>query len=336
MASEKPLNHKLIKKLIHSDKIEALRDLLNELDTVEIANSLLQLKLEHQSIVLESLSKDSASEVLTNLQYHSPILSEIVSTMNTQKLGEIIEEMAGDDATDIVSLLNEEKADEVLENLSSKDRQEITTLMQYDQESAGGIMTPDVGSVLKDQTIDQAIQSIRAYIEQEEMGNFYAVYVTDEYQHLIGMVSLPQLLLSNRNTLISELMNPNVVAVDVDMDQEDVARISQEYNLVVVPVIDKYLKLIGRITCDDVMHVLQDEYHEDMAHIAGTGSEEVLETSVIRTSRDRLPWLILGLFGGVLVASAMSGYEKIFTQLPQIMYFIPLMLNEFTSRTIIH
>jgi len=196
--------------------------------------------------------------------------------------------------------------------------------MQYDQESAGGIMNPDVVSVLKDQTIDQAIQSIRTYIEQEEMENFYAVYVTDEYQHLIGIVSLPQLLLSNRNTLINELMNPNVVAVDVDMDQEDVARIAQEYNLVVVPVINKYLKLIGRITSDDVMHVLQDEYQEDIAHIAGTGSEEVLETSVLRTSRDRLPWLILGLIGGIFAASAMGGYEKIFSELPQIIYFVPL------------
>ena len=316
--------YKLIKKLINAEKLEGLRGLLNELDSVEIANSLLQLKLKHQLVVLDAISKETASDVLNHLQQHSPVLSDIISEMNTEQLGEIIEEMDGDDAVDMVAILDDNKAQEVLETLSSKDRDEITTLMKYDEESAGGIMDPNVVSVVKDQTVFGAIQRIREYIALEEIETFYAVYVVDEYQHLIGIVSPNKLLFADSHVRIAQLMNPDVVAVDVDMDQEAVARIAQEYDLVVIPVIDKYLKLIGRITVDDLMDVLQEEYQEDLAQFAGTGNEEVLDTSIVRSSKDRLPWLVLGLGGGFLAAFAMSRYEGMLTQLPQVMYFIPL------------
>ena len=316
--------YKLIKKLINAEKLEGLRGLLRELDSVEIANSLMQLKLKHQLVVLHTINKEIASDVLNHLRQHSPVLSEIVSEMNTEQLGEIIEEMDGDDAVDMVAILDDTKAEEVLETLPSKDREEITTLMKYDEESAGGIMDPNVVSVEKDQTVFGAIQRIREYIVQEEIETFYAVYVVDEFRHLIGIVSPNQLLLAEPHLRISQLMSPNVVAVDVDMDQEAVARIAREYDLVVIPVIDKYLKLIGRITVDDLMDVLQEEYQEDLAHIAGTGSEEVLDTSIVRSSKDRLPWLILGLFGGFIAAFAMSHYEGVLTRLPQVMFFIPL------------
>ena len=316
--------YKLIKKLINAEKLEGLRGLLKELDSVEIANSLLQLKLKHQLVVLNTIGKEIASDVLNHLRQHSPVLSDIVSEMNTEQLGEIIEEMDGDDAVDMVAILDDTKAEEVLESLPSKDREEITTLMKYDEESAGGIMDPNVVSVEKDQTVFGAIQRIREYIIQEEIETFYAVYVVDEFRHLIGIVSPNQLLLAEPHLRISQLMSPNVVAVDVDMDQEAVARIAQEYNLVVIPVIDKYLRLIGRITVDDLMDVLQEEYQEDLAHIAGTGSEEVLDSSIVRSSKDRLPWLVLGLCGGFIAAIAMSHYEGMLTQLPQVMFFIPL------------
>ncbi len=320
-------HHKLIKKLINSQKIEAVRGLLKELSPVEIANSLLQLKLKHQLILLENLPKELASETLAHLQHYSPILEEIVRQMTTERLGELIEEMDGDDAADMISVVDEidqAKAGQVLEVLPVKERQEITNLLQYDEDSAGGIMDPNVVAVEQDQTVEQAIQSIRTYIEQEELDTFYAVYVVDEYRHLIGMVRVAQLLLSGRNTLIKGLMDPNVVAVDVDVDQEQVAHIAQEYNLVVIPVIDKYLRLVGRITIDDIIDVVHEEYQEDIGHIAGTGSEEVLETSVFKTSRDRLPWLLLGLGGGFLAAIAMSGYEEALSGIPEVAYFIPL------------
>ena len=186
-------------------------------------------------------------------------------------------------------------------------------------------MTPFVVSILKDQTVGQAIREIQAYVKkQPQFQLFYTAYVVDEYRHLIGTVSVTELLLADKRTLIQNLMNPEVVAVDQDLDQEEVLRLAKEYDLVVVPVIDKHLRLIGRVTIDDLVDVMAEEYHEDIGHFAGTGDEEVSETSIIKTSRDRLPWLLIGLIGGFISALVMSTYENALINLPEVAFFIPL------------
>ena len=148
--------------------------------------------------------------------------------------------------------------------------------------------------------------------------------VIDEYRHLIGTVQATQLLLADPKATIAELMDPDVVAVDVDLDQEDVAQTAREYDLVVVPVIDKHLRLIGRITIDDLVDVISEEYAEDIGLIAGTGDEEVMDTSLVKTIRDRLPWLLLALLGGGLAAVMMNFYEGPISEMPKVAYFVPL------------
>ncbi len=319
-----PQYHKLIKKLINSDRPEVLKTLLDTLDPVEIANILLQLKLQHQLLVLELLDRETSSEVLNNLQDSPSILGDIVEHISPERLIDAVEDMASDDAADFVGLLEEEQADALLEGLPEKDREELTTLLQFDEESAGGLMTPYVVSILKDQTVSHAIKTIQNYVAVEGFESFYTAYVVDEYNHLIGTVGTTELLLAERQTLIQNIMNPEVVAVDQDLDQEKVARIAKEYDLVVVPVIDKHLRLIGRVTLDDLVDVIFEEHNEDLGHIAGTGDEEVSETSIFRASRDRLPWLLMGLLGGFFTAIVMSRYEDALISIPDVTYFIPL------------
>jgi magnesium transporter len=316
--------HKLIKKLANDQKPEALRGLLKDLNPVEIAGSLLQLKLKHQLSVIELMDRERASEVISHLQDHAPILEDIVEEMNTEQLGDLIEEMDKDDAADMVSMLDEEKASQVLEGMPKKDREEITTLMQYDEESAGGIMDPQVVSVRQELTVSQASSQIKNFIKKKEIDEFFVTYVVDEHAHLIGSLSLTKLFMASGKSRISEIMDPNILAVNVDMDQEKVARLAKEYDLVTVPVIDKHLRLVGRITNDDLIDVMYEEYDEDIGQIAGTGDEEVLETSVFKASRVRLPWLLLGMGGGFLAAIVMSRYETAISELPQVAYFIPL------------
>jgi len=236
----------------------------------------------------------------------------------------VIEDMPQDDAADFVGLLDDDKADALLEKLPEKDREELTQLLQYDEESAGGLMTPYVVAIRKNQTVGAAIKEIQKFVKKAGFELFYTAYVVDEYDHLIGTIGTTELLLAERNSLIENLMNPDVVAVDQDLDQEEVARVAQEYDLVVVPVIDNHLKLIGRVTLDDLVDVIVEEHNEDLGHLAGTGHEEVSETSVLRTSGDRLPWLLIGLFGGFLTAIVMSFYENAIISLPDVAYFIPL------------
>ena len=316
--------HKLVNKLINTERTQLLKSILEPLKPVEIANILLQLKLKQQLVLLENLDRETSSEVLNNLQDSPSILGDIVEQISTDRLSNAIEDMPQDDAADFVGLLDDEKAEALLEELPEKDREELTNLLQYDEESAGGLMTPYVVAIRRDQTVAAAIKEIQKFVKKEGFELFYTAYVVDDHDHLIGTIGTTELLLAERHKLIENLMNPEVVAVDQDLDQEEVARIAQEYDLVVVPVIDKHLRLIGRITLDDLVDVIVDEYNEDLGHIAGTGDEEVSETSVIRASSDRLPWLLVGLLGGFLTAIVMSLYENALISLPDVTYFIPL------------
>ena len=316
--------HKLVNKLINTERTQLLKSILEPLKPVEIANILLQLKLKQQLVLLEKLDRETSSEVLNNLQDSPSILGDIVEQISTDRLSNAIEDMPQDDAADFVGLLDDEKAEALLEKLPEKDREELTNLLQYDEESAGGLMTPYVVAIRRDQTVATAIKEIQKFVKKKGFELFYTAYVVDDHDHLIGTIGTTELLLAERHKLIENLMNPEVVAVDQDLDQEEVARIAQEYDLVVVPVIDKHLRLIGRITLDDLVDVIVDEYNEDMGHIAGTGDEEVSETSVLRASGDRLPWLLVGLFGGFLTAIVMSLYENALISLPDVTYFIPL------------
>jgi len=316
--------YKLVKKLISTERLDLLKRVIEPLKPVEIANILLQLKLQQQLIVLESLHRETSSEVLNNLQGSPSILGNIVKQMSPDHLSNVIEDIPQDDAADFVGLLDDDKADELLDRLPEKDREELTNLLQFDEESAGGLMTPYVVAIRKDQTVAAAVKEIQQFVKKEGFELFFTAYVVDEYDHLIGTIGTTELLLAERNTMIENLMNNEVVAVDQDLDQEEVARIAKEYDLVVVPVIDKHLRLIGRVTLDDLLDVIVDEHNEDLGHIAGTGDEEVTETSVLRTSGDRMPWLLVGLFGGFLTAILMSFYENAFVSIPDVTYFIPL------------
>jgi len=319
-----PQYHKLVKKLVNTERSQVLKSLLETLSPTEIAGVLLQLKLKHQLAVLDLLEQEHVPQVLKELQDSSTVLEEIVGQFSPEQLTGIVEGMKQDDAADLVSILDESQADAVLESLPDKNREELTTLLQYDEESAGGLMTPHVVAIIKDETVGEAIKEIQGYIKRQGFQMFYTAYVIDEHRHLIGTVTVTELLLADRRAKIAKLMNPDVVAVDEDLDQEEVVRIAKEYDLVVVPVIDKHLKLIGRITIDDLVDVMEEEYYEDIGHIAGTGAEEVTEPSVLRASRDRLPWLLLGLLGGFLTAIVMNTYENAILQIPEVAYFIPL------------
>ncbi len=322
--NHKPQYHKVVKRLISSERPQVLKSLLDSLNPVEISQVLLQLKLKHQLEVLEHLPPDRASDVISNLQGSSTVLESLVSELSHEQLSGIIGEMEDDDAADIVSILDETQADALMDSLPQKDREELANLLQYHEESAGGLMTTYVVSIRKDQTVAQAIRSIRRYVQREGFEMFYTAYVVDEYRHLIGTVSATELLLADRSAEIADIMNPDVIAVDCDLDQEEVVRVAQEYDLVVVPVIDKHLRLAGRITIDDLVDVLYEEHNEDLGQFAGTGGEEVLETSIIRTTRERLPWLFLSMVGGFMAALVMNGFGRSLSMMPETAYFIPL------------
>ena len=220
MAKQRGQYHRLVKSLIQSEKNDLLQSLLRDLSPFDIAAAMLQLKTKYRVQILASLSEDRASEVLAEMSSTSLPLTDLVAELPPEQLGGWVGEMPKDDAADFVGLMDAQQADEVLQLLPNHHREEITSLLQYAQDTAGGIMNPYVISVQKEQSVEEAIRSIRQYIElQNSMQLFYTVYVVDEFKHLIGTLAVTQLLLAKRQTLISEMMNPDVIAVDVDLDQ---------------------------------------------------------------------------------------------------------------------
>lgn len=315
---------KTLKKLINNEKREAVRGLLRELDQVEIANSVLRSKLKHQLAVVEALTPVRCAEVFKVLQNHQSLLQALMEQMPNERLVEVFSEMDWDDATNILSRLEDERRDSILEALPKQDREEIMTLLGYAEDSAGGLMNPDVLSAFRDMTVREAIENIRSQREDEDLEHFYKIYVIDEHDHLIGAVDVQQMLVAQPETFIHALMDPNVVSVEVGASEDEVVRLAREYDLVTIPVIDRHLRLKGRITIDDLVDVMEERYREGMGHVAGTSEEEVMEPSVFRISRDRLPWLLIGMLGGLMAALVISGYETTIAQLPEVAYFMPL------------
>ena len=226
-SKHEPKYHKFVKKLLHTEKKEALKGLFKDLNPVEIAQALGQLKVKYQLQAIQLLSAEQAAQVMPFMR-HNPLLQALLAEIEVNRLSDIVAEMARDDAADFIALLDEEKADLVLENLNTRDRREIRNLLQYDQESAGGIMDPHVVAVPKDINVGQATAHIRRYIEENEnIETFYTIYVVDEYHHLVGYLETTQLLLAPDNTPIKDLLHADIVAVDVGTDQEEVARIAR-------------------------------------------------------------------------------------------------------------
>lgn len=202
-------------------------------------------------------------------------------------------EMDSDDAADFVAALPEEYVPEILKRIPKEESDEIKELLHYEEDTAGGIMALEYVALPATATVNEAIEEIRRLRAKDEISNVYSVYVVDEDNHLLGTVSMTDLVLADGNTRLKDIMQTDVPTVSTDMDQEEVANIFSKYDLVSMPVVDKENHLVGRITIDDIVDVLEEEGAEDMSYIAGAPDEEITEESTFKLARARLPWLLV-------------------------------------------
>jgi magnesium transporter len=298
--------------------------LLHEIEGVEAADLALAARhLPHEETVelLKLLPEEFSADVIVHLEEDDR--EEVLERLTPREIADAVEEMASDDAADIVAELEEEKAGEVVELLEEEDRKELVHLLAYPEDSAGGIMALEVVSVREDRTAARAIEKIReAFHEMSE--DFYYVYVVDGSARLVGMVPLARLILAAPDQTIRSIMDEETHAVPATMDQEDVAQIMEKYDLPSVPVVNEEGLLLGRITVDDIVDVIREEAEEDYSRLAGTGEEEFREESITRKVALRLPWLVTGLFGGVLSAVVLSRFEKNLQRVIALAFFVPV------------
>ncbi|MDH4248662.1 MAG: magnesium transporter, partial [Deltaproteobacteria bacterium] len=234
--------------------------------------------------------------------------------------------MEPDDAVDLVDLLPEDKAKTVLDALSPDLRGDLIRLMSYGPDTAGGIMDPDVVQIRARQTVAEAIDEIRQYVNRVKLDNFFSVFVVDDRRRLVGAVSNSKLLLAGPGENIMDLMTPDPISVSANTDQEEVSQLVRHHDLVSLPVVDTHNRLIGRITVDDVVDVIHEEHEEDMAALAGNLGEFVREDSLWHSLRVRSPWLLVAFAGQLVSAMVMRTNDQFLLLVPQLAFFVPVIM----------
>lgn len=309
-----------ISALLQSDERGMLMNLIADLHPADLANLISHLDLEDAQLLFDRLPAERGGDVLTELD--STLRTALLEESRPDRISEMLDNLDTDDATDILGDLSDEMAEEVLDGLEDADH--VRELLSYDEESAGGIMQREYVPALRTWTVAEVTEEVRRLAETIEP--IYAVYVIDEAGVLLGVVSLKQLLLSPATARIDSLMRTDFAAVTTEVDQEEVARIMERYDLVVLPVVDATGRLIGRITIDDVVDVIREEAEEDIQLMSGVSGGEAVTDSVFRILRGRLPWLMVGLVGAGLSGLVIGTFEEALEAAVILASFLPIMM----------
>ncbi|MET3499748.1 magnesium transporter [Mucilaginibacter rubeus] len=295
-----------IKTALEADDAE-LENVLKEYHASEIAILFEKLQQEEKERIINILPADVASEVLSEMdEEHGP--AELLVNLDPEKRTEIVEELDYDDATDIISQLDEEHQEEILEDLDHEDASSIRALMNYAEDTAGGLMNSEIIKVNINMDKKDALDEIIR--QSEEMEEFYTICVVDNDDILKGILSIKTVIKARADASISDLVTTDFVYVKAELDQEEVARLIKQYNLTSIPVVDDHMKLLGRVTVDDIIDVMEEENTEDILKISGVSEDEELSGNWLEAVKSRLPWLVINLGTAFLAASIIRTFDS--------------------------
>jgi magnesium transporter len=313
----------IVVRYLRSDDNEALRDFLAPLHAADVADVLGGLENPDKVRLLKCLGNEKAADVLSVVDERSG--QALLELLTDSEVVSLLEEMPSDDAVDLITSLSPEKSKQIDALLPTPEREKLHELMEFEEDTAGGIMEVEKVAVRKHATIKDAIALVRKLADDIE--NVQSVYVVDQDGILIGSIPILDLILHESAEKVTEVMDDHVISVPVEMDQEDVAGLFGKYDQFALPVVDEVGRLVGRIMVDDIIDVLEEEATEDIARIVGTGEDEIGEKSPIKISRTRLPWLIIGMLGEILNAVIMSRFEVSIRTVVTLAFFIPLVIG---------
>ncbi len=311
-----------IKDLVDSKAEYLLKNILSDLHPADISEILDHLDEDERNYVFQIIETEKASEVILELDNASR--EDILENLDEEQISDIIDEMQSDDAANIVQELDDETAQKVLNQLDYEDSQEVKELLKYDEDTAGGIMQLEFVSVYDTETVQEAIEEVRE--KSKDVEKIYDIFVVNKQEQLVGVLSAETLLVVFPGKLVSEVMNPEFVFATVSQDQEEVATLFKKYDLVTIPVTTPSGKLVGRITIDDIIDVIEEEASEDVSKMAGSVDEDVTETSSLRISRSRLPWLFTAMAGELVAAFVLSRFEDSIHTILALAFFLPIIM----------
>ena len=310
-----------IQLFISEGNNKKLQKLMKELHYADIAEISEELNEEEATYLIKLLDSEKTSDVLAEMD--EDIRSAVLNNLSAKEIAEELEELDTDDAADIVGELPDEMAEKVISQIEDREHAEdIVDLLRYDENSAGGLMAKELVQVNENWTVTQCVKEMRA--QAENVTRVHSIYVVDNKDRLKGRLSLKDLLTVSTETHIKEVYIPKVDSVHVNENPEEVAKIMSKYDLEAIPVVDELGRLVGRITIDDIVDVIREEADKDYQLAAGISQDVEADDSIWELTRARLPWLILGLFGGLGAAVIMGSFETIIDNAPEILFFTPL------------
>lgn len=311
-----------LKAAIERNDEIALIDLVIDLHPADLGEILGELDTLESTVLYKVLDANKASDVLTYMD--EGIREKFLASLSPKEIAEqFIDNLDSDDAADMLNLFPAEQKEEIIALI--EDRQQaadIVDLLHYKEGTAGALMAKELIRVNVNWTVSTAVKEMRKQAEAIE--HVYTVYVIDEFDKLVGRLPIKKLLITPLKTKIADIYDPNIRSVKVDEDQEDVAGIMEKYDIVALPVVDELGRLLGRITIDDVVDVIKEEAEKDYALASGISGDVDSSDSVYALTRARLPWLLIGLLGGVLGARVIELYEGDLQLYPEMAFFIPL------------
>jgi len=314
-----------IRSLLENRKFNALREYISEMQNVDIALVMGEMKDEDSLKLFRLLPKDMAADVFAELE--SDDQKYIISALSDREASNIINNLFADDATDFIEEMPANVVKRILANANPETRQDINHLLQYPEDSAGSIMTVEYIDLKVDMTIGQAIEKIRRKGLDSETINI--CYVLDSRRVLVGTVALRYLLLLSENSIIGEIMNDNVISINTMDDQEEAARKIAKYDFTAMPVVDNENRMVGIITIDDVVDILEEEATEDIEKMAAIvpSDKPYLKTGVLETYKKRMPWLLLLMISATFTGAIITNFENALAKYVALTAYIPMLMD---------
>ncbi|HEY9818598.1 MAG TPA: magnesium transporter [Candidatus Obscuribacterales bacterium] len=319
------LVQKQLYNLLEQNNVEGVKLLLKPVEPVDVAEAIDGLPETMRAIAFRLLSKDEALEVYEYLEPNTQ--QALLETFKRQEVVDIFGRMSPDDRVRLMDELPAKLVRILIEQLSPEERQITSLLLGYPPETAGRMMTPRYVAIREATTAAETIQQVRNFASISE--TIYYLYVIDVSRHLKGVLSLRELVLAQPDQVIGDIMKPEMISVSTDTDQEEVARVIQRYDLTALPVVDREQRLVGIITVDDVLDVLEEETTEDIYTLGGlqTGKESYFQTNLFTIARQRVVWLLILLVANTFTGTIMHTQENVLKSVVALSFFIPLLIG---------
>lgn len=318
------MNKEIFMKLLWAREFKAVRSILNVMNSVDIASTLEELEGKDLVLAFRLIPKDKAADVFSNM--NNSMQSYLVEMFTEKELKEILDELFLDDTVDMLEELPANLVTRILDVVDKDTRTQINAILNYPEDSAGSIMTTEYVDFKKSMTVSQAVAHIRETGIHKE--TIYTCYVL-ENRKLIGIVSAKDLLTSDDSEKIDEIMETEIISVNTHTDKEDVAKTLSKYDLLAIPVLDAEELMVGIITVDDAMDVMEDEATEDITKMAAMNPSEkpYFETSVWGHAKNRIVWLLVLMLSATITGTILTHYENAFQAIPLLVSFIPMLMD---------